>query len=78
MTRAHASELADLAFHWDEAYVIDFDGTAFTAARMGEPAKMLTADTPWSLRLKIREDYGIWGRQVASLMSPEQEGQEDA
>lgn len=60
MTPSEASELADAAWHWDGAYVFDFNGEVFRAIRTGEPTRVLTADSPWALRELVREDYGQW------------------
>jgi hypothetical protein len=72
MSRAEASELLDLALHWDTAYKIDYNGDVFSATRIGEPAQVLTGDSPWALRLQIREDYLDWGHQLAQLLAAEQ------
>ncbi len=60
MTPSEASELADAAWHWDGAYMFDFNGEVFRATRVGEPTKILTADSPWELRELVREDYARW------------------
>jgi hypothetical protein len=60
MTPSEASELADAAWHWDGAYVFDFNGEVFRATRVGQPTRVLTADTPWELRELVRADYGLW------------------
>jgi hypothetical protein len=60
MNRAQAFDLADLMFHWDTAYKIDFDGALWTAARANNLSHVLTADSADELRQKIRLDYSAW------------------
>jgi hypothetical protein len=60
LSRSEASELADLKFHWDEAYAISWSDGVYRAARMGEPSVVLTADTCHELRQQIRDDYASW------------------
>ncbi len=56
MDRNEASALADLQMHWDEAYVIDFDGDVWSA-RFRDCADVLCARTSSDLRELIRADY---------------------
>ena len=51
-----AAALQDIGFHWDAAYVIGFDGECYTAARIGSPHQVVTADTTAELRERIRTD----------------------
>jgi hypothetical protein len=60
LTRSEASELADLKFHWDEAYVIDWADGVYRATRMGQPSVVLTAESCYELRMQIRDDYAAW------------------
>lgn len=60
LTRSEASELADLKFHWDEAYSISWIDGVYRAARMSEPSVVLTADSCDELRQQIRDDYAGW------------------
>jgi hypothetical protein len=60
LTRSEASELADLKFHWDEAYVIDWADGVYRATRMGQPSVVLTAESSHELRMQIRDDYAAW------------------
>jgi hypothetical protein len=60
LTRSEASELADLKFHWDEAYVIDWADGVYRATRMGQPSVVLTAESCHELRMQIRDDYAAW------------------
>lgn len=60
LSRSDASELADLKFHWDEAYTIDWIDGVYRAARMAQPSVVLTADTCHELRMQIRDDYAAW------------------
>lgn len=64
MTRADASELNDITWHWEQAYNVSFHGAIYSAARIGYPEHLLTADTPTGLRSLIRADYLAW---LASL-----------
>ncbi len=54
--RNEASALADLQMHWDEAYVIDFDGDVWSA-RFRTSTDALCARTSSDLRELIRADY---------------------
>ncbi|MGO8960767.1 MAG: hypothetical protein ACLQFR_25835 [Streptosporangiaceae bacterium] len=56
MDRNEASALADLQMHWDEAYVIGFDGEVWWARFHGS-TDMLCARTSSDLRELIRADY---------------------
>jgi hypothetical protein len=64
MTKADASELGDIAWHWEEAYNVSHDASVYAAARIGYPEHIVTADTPSKLRSMIRSDYLAW---LASL-----------
>jgi hypothetical protein len=65
MTETDASELSDIGWHWEKAYNVSNDGSVYTAARIGYPEHVLTADTPSELRSMIRSDYLAW---LASLI----------
>ena len=56
MDRNEASALADLQMHWDEAYVIGFDGDVWSA-RFRRSTDLLCARTSSDLRELIRADY---------------------
>jgi hypothetical protein len=60
LSRSEASELADLKFHWDEAYAISWADGVYRASRMSQPSVVLTADTCHELRQQIRDDYATW------------------
>jgi hypothetical protein len=60
LTRADATELNDIVWHWEKAYGITYDGAAYSAARIGYPEHILTADTAGELRSLIRSDYRAW------------------
>jgi hypothetical protein len=60
LTRSEQSELNDLAWHWEEAYRVHFDGDVLVADRIGEPAHVFTAETADELRELLREDYAEW------------------
>jgi hypothetical protein len=51
-----AGELADLRWHWDEAYVITLAHGMFRAERRDDGAAVSCA-TAGGLRVLIREDY---------------------
>lgn len=55
-SREQASALADLQFHWDERYVIAFDGDVWSA-RWRAGGDELTAGSAEDLRQLIREDH---------------------
>lgn len=55
-----ASLLADLCWHWGEAYSLDTDGRSYRAWRKGYPDDVLQAETAEELRLAIRKDYFQW------------------
>jgi hypothetical protein len=63
-TEVSASELSEIAWHWEKAYKVSNDGGVYVAARIGYPEHVLTADTPNALRSVIRSDYLAW---LASL-----------
>lgn len=60
LTRNEQSELNDIAWHWDTAYHISFDGDVYVAYRMGYPEHLLTAWGTAELRQLIRADYQEW------------------
>jgi hypothetical protein len=60
MSATDAAALQDIGFHWDTAYAIDSDGEVYTAARIGSPHHVVTADTAAELREAIRRDYFAW------------------
>ncbi len=60
LSRSEASELADLKFHWDEAYRIDWADGVYRAARIGQPSVVLTSESCEDLRQQIRDDYATW------------------
>ncbi len=64
MTESGASELEDIAWHWEKAYKVSHEGSVYAAARIGFPEHVLTANTPGELRAMIRSDYLAW---LASL-----------
>ena len=55
-----AALVGSIAWHWDTAYLIDFDGEVYSAARIGSPHHVLTAETANELREAIRSDYFEW------------------
>ena len=57
MTAGEASDLANLTFHWSEAYAISLDGETWRAVFHGPGAIDLTAGTADGLRDLIRSDY---------------------
>ena len=57
ITRSEATDLADLQFHWDEAYKVTFDGRIWRAAFRGPGAAELESDASNDLRDLIRADY---------------------
>jgi hypothetical protein len=57
MTRDEQGDLADLGFHWGEAYSISVSDGVWRAHAFDRPADVLTADTADELRLLIRQDY---------------------
>jgi hypothetical protein len=64
-----AALVGPVAWHWDTAYNIDHDGEVFTAARIGSPNHVLTADSTQELREAIRRDYGAWCASLRERMS---------
>ena len=58
LTREEQNSLADLRFHWDDAYQIDCPDSAVWVARpLLAPAEVITAETAYSLREMLSEDY---------------------
>jgi hypothetical protein len=64
-----AALLGEIGFHWDSAYSLDHDGEVFTAARIGYPEHILTAETTAELRQAIRSDYFAWMAGLRERMS---------
>ena len=59
MDRSQASALADLRWHWEDAYRIDYDyrdGKWSAVPLIGSPDKIIAASDE-ELRHKIRDDY---------------------
>jgi hypothetical protein len=67
--RNEASALADLQMHWDEAYVIGFDGDVWSARFHGS-ADELCARTGSDLRELIRADYAHRQRPPRPTQAP--------
>jgi len=63
VSRADQSALNELAFHWDTAYSISFDGRTWSASPWSDPVVVLTAATADDLRCLIRRDYQEKGRR---------------
>jgi hypothetical protein len=55
VARLRGRDIADLRWHWDEAYDITWDGR-FRARRLDDGA-ILEADTAAELDQRIRRDY---------------------
>jgi hypothetical protein len=60
LSRSEAFALADLKFHWDEAYKIDWSDGVYRASRIGQPSVVLTSESCHDLRQQIRDDYASW------------------
>ena len=69
LTRGEASALNDIAWHWENAYVVSGEDGVFTATRVGQPDHVLTAETPDQLRRKIRNDYSAWPSRLQERSS---------
>lgn len=53
------ARLADLRFHWDEAYAIECVGGVWQARPLVAPSTLLAAGSEPELRRAIRADYAI-------------------
>jgi hypothetical protein len=51
------SSLIDLTFHWDEAYTFAVVDGVWTASPLADPDSVVTAESAWDLRVKVRDDY---------------------
>jgi hypothetical protein len=69
LSKADQAALGEVAWHWDTAYVLAHDGEVFTAARIGAPHMVLTADSAQGLREAIRTDYFAWMASLRERMS---------
>ena len=69
LTVTDAAELRDIGWHWETAYKIDFDGETYSAARIGAPHHVVTAETASELRQGIRSDYFAWMAVLRERMS---------
>jgi hypothetical protein len=69
LTEADRAALEDIGFGWDTAYVLGRDGEVYTAARIGAPHRVITADTTGGLREAIRSDYFAWMAGLSERMS---------
>ena len=69
--RDDEEELADLRWHWDLAYEIDFSADTWTARFLGG-AGSLEAGSPDELRRMIRADYA--SRKAVAACSGSQDG----
>jgi hypothetical protein len=58
------ARLADLRWHWDEAYTIDCIDEVWTARPVADPAAALSAGSEHELRLAIRSDYSNRGGRL--------------
>jgi hypothetical protein len=62
VTSEDATDLLHLRGLWQQAYAITVSGGTWTARRLGDPGRVLTADTAAGLRWQIRTDYSEWLR----------------
>jgi hypothetical protein len=61
-------QLSGLRLHWDEFYQISVADGGWVAARLDDPAVLLTADSVVDLRDQMREDFArrpVPGRRLA-------------
>ena len=70
MSATDDAGLRDIRCHWGTAYVLDYDGERYTAARVGSHDQVLTADTAAQLRAMIRSDYFEWLASRQERLSP--------
>ena len=60
VTELQAEHLLTLAFNWGEVYAIGLtDDGIWTATPHGDPATILTAESPDELRLAIWDHYSV-------------------
>jgi hypothetical protein len=53
------ADLIDLTWHWETAYSFKVVDSEWQAIPAGDPAEVLTADSAWELREKVRADYAV-------------------
>jgi hypothetical protein len=53
------ASLADLRWHWDEAYLIDCADGIWVARPLVAPGSTVSATSAYELRLAIRSDYFV-------------------
>lgn len=58
ITEWQAGLLADLHYHWGDAYHISTDGDVWSASPVTDLTVVLTAESADDLRRQIRSDYG--------------------
>lgn len=69
LSQEQLADLADVGFHWGDAYVFGCDGTNYTAHRRGYPDQVIIAGSPEELRDMIRKDYFAWCATLKERMS---------
>jgi hypothetical protein len=68
LTSIEQTALRDLAWHWEDAYerFTVTDGV-WQASPVGEPGRVITAESAQELREKIRADYGEHNVSLATV-----------
>ena len=69
LSKEEQSDLLDLTWHWESAYEFRVVDGVWQATPAGDPVGMLTADSAWELREKVRADYAA--RQCAARKAQE-------
>lgn len=67
LSNEEQTDLVDLTWHWEDAYSFQVTDGVWQAIPAGDPAGVLTADSAWELREKVRRDYAA--RQSAARSS---------
>lgn len=57
LSKEEQTDLLDLTWHWENAYSFQVTDGVWRAIPADDPACVLTADSAWELREKVRTDY---------------------
>jgi hypothetical protein len=57
LSNEEQADLVDLTWHWDTVYSFKVIDGVWQAIPVADPAGILTADSAWELREKVRTDY---------------------
>jgi hypothetical protein len=73
LSNEEVADLRDLTWHWEGAYDFKIVDAVWQAIPAGDPAGLLTADSAWDLREKVRLDYAA---RKSAAQAPQSDLQE--